>query len=47
MTNAIDPERGVVYATIGNPSPDLYADIRPGDNRWTDPWSRSMSTPAS
>ena len=36
MTNAIDPERGVVYATIGNPSPDLYADIRPGDNRWTE-----------
>jgi PQQ-dependent dehydrogenase (methanol/ethanol family) len=36
MTNAIDPERGVVYATIGNPSPDLYAEIRPGDNRWTE-----------
>ena len=36
MTNAIDPERGVVYAMIGNPSPDLYADIRPGDNRWTE-----------
>jgi alcohol dehydrogenase (cytochrome c) len=36
MTNAIDPERGVVYATIGNPSPDLYADIRPGDNRWSE-----------
>jgi PQQ-dependent dehydrogenase (methanol/ethanol family) len=36
MTNAIDPERGVVYATIGNPSPDLWAEIRPGDNRWTE-----------
>src|ERR671918_3301 len=36
MTNAIDPERGLVYATIGNPSPDLYAEIRPGDNRWTE-----------
>jgi alcohol dehydrogenase (cytochrome c) len=36
MTNAVDPERGVVYATIGNPSPDLYAEIRPGDNRWTE-----------
>jgi alcohol dehydrogenase (cytochrome c) len=36
MTNAIDPERGVVYATIGNPSPDLYSEIRPGDNRWTE-----------
>jgi alcohol dehydrogenase (cytochrome c) len=36
MTNAIDPERGLVFATIGNPSPDLYAEIRPGDNRWTE-----------
>jgi PQQ-dependent dehydrogenase (methanol/ethanol family) len=36
MTNAIDPERGVVYATIGNPSPDLYSEVRPGDNRWTE-----------
>ena len=36
MTNAIDPERGLVYATIGNPSPDLYAEVRPGDNRWTE-----------
>jgi alcohol dehydrogenase (cytochrome c) len=36
MTNAVDPARGIVYATIGNPSPDLYADIRPGDNRWTE-----------
>jgi alcohol dehydrogenase (cytochrome c) len=36
MTNAIDPEGGVVFATIGNPSPDLYAEIRPGDNRWTE-----------
>jgi alcohol dehydrogenase (cytochrome c) len=36
MTNAIDPERGLLFAAIGNPSPDLYADIRPGDNRWTE-----------
>jgi alcohol dehydrogenase (cytochrome c) len=36
MTNAIDPERGLLFATIGNPSPDLYAEIRPGDNRWTE-----------
>jgi sulfocyanin len=40
MTNAIDAERGIVYATIGNPSPDLYAEVRPGDNRWTE----SLST---
>lgn len=36
MTNAIDPARGMVFATIGNPSPDLYSDVRPGDNRWTE-----------
>ena len=30
------PSGAVVYAMIGNPSPDLYADIRPGDNRWTE-----------
>jgi alcohol dehydrogenase (cytochrome c) len=36
MTNAIDPQRGLVFAAIGNPSPDLYAEIRPGDNRWTE-----------
>ncbi len=36
MTNAIDPERGLLFATIGNPSPDLYSEIRPGDNRWTE-----------
>jgi PQQ-dependent dehydrogenase (methanol/ethanol family) len=36
MTNAIDPERGLLYAAIGNPSPDLFDAIRPGDNRWTE-----------
>ncbi|HEX3209239.1 MAG TPA: PQQ-binding-like beta-propeller repeat protein, partial [Geminicoccaceae bacterium] len=36
MTNAIDPERGLLFAAIGNPSPDLYSEIRPGDNRWTE-----------
>jgi alcohol dehydrogenase (cytochrome c) len=36
MTNAIDPESGLLFATIGNPSPDLYTEIRPGDNRWTE-----------
>jgi alcohol dehydrogenase (cytochrome c) len=36
MTNAVDPERGILYAAIGNPSPDLYAEVRPGDNRWTE-----------
>jgi glucose dehydrogenase len=33
---AADSERGMVYATIGNPSPDLYAEVRPGDYGWTE-----------
>jgi alcohol dehydrogenase (cytochrome c) len=36
MTNAIDVEKGLIFATIGNPSPDLDGSIRPGDNRWTE-----------
>ena len=36
MTNAIDPASGMLFATIGNPSPDLYSEVRPGDNRWTE-----------
>ncbi|MGI9485616.1 MAG: pyrroloquinoline quinone-dependent dehydrogenase [Geminicoccaceae bacterium] len=35
MTPSIDDERGWVIATTGNPSPDLDASVRPGDNRWT------------
>ena len=33
---AIDRENGVVYFVVGNPSPDLYGDYRPGDNLYTD-----------
>jgi PQQ-dependent dehydrogenase (methanol/ethanol family) len=36
MTNSVDPETGMIFATIGNPSPDLDGGIRPGDNRWSD-----------
>jgi len=36
MTPAYDPESGLLYVAIGNPSPDLDGGIRPGDNRWTD-----------
>jgi len=36
MTASVDPEREMVYVTTGNPSPDLYGEIRPGDNRWSD-----------
>ncbi len=35
MTPSIDVDRGWVIATTGNPSPDLDASVRPGDNRWT------------
>lgn len=36
MTPAVDLETRTVYFTVGNPSPDLYGDIRPGDNLYTD-----------
>ncbi len=36
MTNSVDPATGMIFATIGNPSPDLDGSLRPGDNRWTD-----------
>ena len=35
-TNAIDARRGLIFASIGNPSPDLDGLDRPGDNRWSD-----------
>lgn len=33
---AIDKASNTAYFTVGNPSPDLYGDIRPGDNLYTD-----------
>lgn len=33
---AIDRDTGMVYFVVGNPSPDLYGAIRPGDNLYTD-----------
>jgi PQQ-dependent dehydrogenase (methanol/ethanol family) len=36
MTNAVDPKTGMIFATAGNPSPDLDGSLRPGDNRWSD-----------
>lgn len=35
-TNAIDAKRGLIFASIGNPSPDLDGMDRPGDDRWSD-----------
>ena len=36
MTPAIDKKTRTAYFVVGNPSPDLYGDIRPGDNLYTD-----------
>jgi PQQ-dependent dehydrogenase (methanol/ethanol family) len=36
MTPAIDRATKTAYFVVGNPSPDLYGDIRPGDNLYTD-----------
>ena len=35
MPVTIEKETGIIYATIGNPAPDLDGAVRPGDNRWT------------
>ena len=36
MTPAVDLKTRTVYFVVGNPSPDLYGAIRPGDNLYTD-----------
>ncbi|TCG04833.1 quinonprotein alcohol dehydrogenase [Paraburkholderia steynii] len=36
MAPAIDRKTHTVYFVVGNPSPDLYGAIRPGDNLYTD-----------
>ncbi|MBV8652224.1 MAG: PQQ-binding-like beta-propeller repeat protein, partial [Alphaproteobacteria bacterium] len=36
MTDTIDAKTGTIFATTGNPSPDLDGSNRPGDNRWSD-----------
>ncbi len=36
MTPALDPELGLLYMGIGNPSPDLDGSVRPGDNLYTE-----------
>ena len=36
MTPAIDRASNTAYFLAGNPSPDLYGQIRPGDNLYTD-----------
>ena len=36
MAPAVDRQTHTVYFVVGNPSPDLYGAIRPGDNLYTD-----------
>src|SRR5438477_12304905 len=36
MTPAVDLKTRTVFFVAGNPSPDLYVAIRPGDNLYTD-----------
>src|ERR1700686_5721294 len=36
MTHVIDRKTKTVFFVVGNPSPDLYGAIRPGDNLYTD-----------
>jgi alcohol dehydrogenase (cytochrome c) len=33
---SIDPDKGLLYASIGNPAPDYDGALRPGDNLYTD-----------
>ena len=33
---AVDLETKSVFFVVGNPSPDLYGSLRPGDNLYTD-----------
>ena len=36
MAPAVDKATHTVYFSVGNPSPDLYGAVRPGDNLYTD-----------
>lgn len=35
MTGTFDPQLNTLYWTVGNPGPDLYGDVRKGDNLYT------------
>jgi PQQ-dependent dehydrogenase (methanol/ethanol family) len=35
-TPALDPQRGLLIFSTGNPNPDLNGDNRKGDNKWSD-----------
>lgn len=36
MTPAVDADTGTLFIVVGNPSPDLDGEIRPGDNLYTE-----------
>ncbi len=36
MTPAVDPDTDTLFIVVGNPSPDLDGEIRPGDNLYTE-----------
>ncbi len=36
MTPAVDPETDTLFIMVGNPSPDLDGEVRPGDNLYTE-----------
>jgi PQQ-dependent dehydrogenase (methanol/ethanol family) len=36
MTPAVDPETDTIFIMVGNPSPDLDGEVRPGDNLYTE-----------
>ncbi len=36
LTGSFDPELNLVYWGVGNPGPDYQADVRPGDNLYSD-----------
>jgi len=35
MTPSLDPERGLLFVSTGNPAPELTGATRPGDDRWS------------
>jgi alcohol dehydrogenase (cytochrome c) len=35
MNGSYDPELGLIYWGVGNPNPDYYGDLRPGDNLYS------------
>ena len=47
MNGSFDPELNLIYWGVGNPNPDYYGDARPGDNLYSNRWSRWMRIQAT